>query len=167
MKPVVLSELFQSLVNNALAQARIFINSEAGLMPTAFIGSSSTGEIAVVGMTFENERQKDEAGNAIRRIAQEHKADFVLFLAESWIIPAEHSETFMANRDKYSTVADSPLRKEVVSIFIETHTLHYIGHAGIVRDAKNQATVLEPVFTQADHMSGRFSHFLGPKAVVN
>jgi len=119
------------------------LNSPSGLAPAAFIGNSETNEICVVGLNFPSDEAKEECALKIREIARTTEADFVIFVAESWAI--------------------EPTKKtECVLLTIETKTSDWLARVLIGPDK-----IMAPAVFEKTETSGRFSHFLGPKAVLN
>jgi len=131
------------------------------LMPVAFIGNDKT--FGVVGGYFGDNSDKDAFAEAVKETAKEIHATFVLFVSESWIAP-EAAQDFIDNRDKYPSVSDHPLRKEVVVFQYESHTGCKVGIGEIVRTATTK-TLIKPTLRDVDGMQGRFTHLLPLKRV--
>jgi hypothetical protein len=160
-----LPDFFDKFINSLLPSIKKNLNDRGGLVPVAFVGNSERGTTEVVGMMFTNQEEKDKYCNFIRKIAKEGEADFVVMISESWSVPAEHSEEFINNRDKYPTIESFPKREEIVVVMIETETTRYIGR-GVISGESGRRVVGELEFGEGQ-IQGRFSYFLGPKGVVN
>lgn len=154
----------RDLLKGVIETARANLEYSGSLLPVFFIGNEKT--LNVVGAVFCNDREKDAASDAIRRMSKEIDADFVVFVTESWTIAPEHSEEFMLGirNGKYKRVSDHPKRQEIVSFIIETRLSDCVGIAKIETRSDGSKTFGEVEMKEGEN-SGRFTHFLGPKAV--
>jgi len=137
---------FEQLIQKFWPHMQNGLNSPAGLSPAAFVGNSETGEICVVGLSFPTDAAKDECAGSIRDLARTIGADFVIFVSESSAVePTTKTKT------------------ECVLMTIETKTSDWLAQLPLGPDKVLGAAV---VFRRTEP-TGRFTHFLGPKAVLN
>lgn len=132
-------------------------SSPGGLMPVFFIGSDH--DCQVLGCSWETADDKDRVVAQVRWVANKSKADFVLFVSESWMIGAEHADHFMKNRDKYPEVRLYPHRQEAVMFVLETEMKTFSGKAPILKNRE----MGEVEWLEMKAMEGRFTGFPSKK----
>lgn len=154
------------MVQKVIETAKDNLKQHDMLLPTFFVGNDE--HMAVVGAPFdENVSSKDIAAAAVRRIAKEAEATFVLFVCESYTLPTqEDAKDFMANRDKYPEVKAHPNAVEVVLFQLETDTTVHMG-MGRILDGREMGPVEWKSFPK-ENFDGRFANFLGtPKRTLH
>jgi hypothetical protein len=140
---------------------KLNLETQESLLPVAFIGKGTV--YSIVGMPFDSVNSKDAAAMAMKKIAKEMDADYILMVAESWTIPQEYVKDFMENRDKYPEVASHPHKKECVMFNYESHQECRMGMSDIITTAKGKRTINPPIFfpsVKGSSSTGRFTHLL-------
>lgn len=152
------------MVKKVIEMAAVNLKQEELLLPTFFVGKEDG--IAIVGAPWGNDsREKDHAAEEVKRIAKEMKAEFILFVSESWTIrDQEAAREFQNDRRKYPSVKDHPKAVEVVMFTLETQTGARVGLAEILPGRVMGEVIWQP---KEMHMEGRFSNLLGPKPKIH
>jgi hypothetical protein len=153
----------KNLLNEVVERARKNLEEHGELIPVFFVGGERG--LRIVGATFTSDEEKDKTADVVRSFCREENADFVMFVAESWSVGADKADEFKKGLEegKWKNVAGCPFRTEIVSFMVETKASDKMGYAEI-KTVNGKKTFGEVEFTESQS-SGRFTHFLGPKAV--
>lgn len=151
------------LVLKTIETARQNLKQFPELLPTFFVGNQE--EVQIVGTPFSNnERDKDTAAEVVKQMAAKMGADFILFVAESYILTdPEATKEWMDGKSKYKYIKDHPLAKEVVIFQLETSTTQQLGVADILKDRE----MGDVKWNKGDDAKGRFSNLLGQKPSIH
>lgn len=107
-----------------------------------------------------DEDGKDSFSEAIKLVAKEKSANFVVFLAESWMVSGELGAAFQQrDQGKYPDVASFPGAIEVLCYSVETYQNVYFGFSEIIV-VNGVKTVEPPYFIEPHGGEGRFANFL-------
>lgn len=148
-------EFLESIIHGAMKN----YSNDKYLAPFAFLHSSETNTMQMVAASFTNEKEKDMFAIAVRTLVQKRGVDSILFLSESWTIPKDKTEDFMANRDKYPSVSAYPHRQDCIMISYETKNGAWLGT--IIVDDESKTVLSDEIEVIGAHASsGRFTNFL-------
>lgn len=153
------SDAMKSIIENT----RQFLKVGKTLLPTFFVGNGA--HLQVIGVQWATEQDKDIAAATVKKVAKEMNACFVLFVAETYMLSEDAAKDFMANPQKYGSVAKHPEAKEVVYFVLETKTKTWFAGADILKDRELGAVEWKP--QDPGSASGRFSEFLADKPLVH
>jgi hypothetical protein len=134
---------------------------EGELLPTFFVGSEESFDIVCTPFTgaslTEVALSKDRAAFAVRKMALENHAKFVLFVSEIWTLEDEDAhEDFAKNRNKYPDVASHPKAVDAVMFQLETFSGTELGTASIGPHRE----MGEIKWLPTDSVQGRLTNFL-------
>lgn len=149
-------------INHIIDITRQNVRENEEVMPLFFVGDEEN--MHVVGASFRDDKEKDLAAEAVKKIAKEKGAEFVLSVAEIWIMnDPDAAKDYYSNPDKYKNMGDHPKAREVIYFSLETKTRNWVGRADILPGRKMGVVEwMAPGIT-----GGRFSNFLGEKPTLN
>ncbi len=150
------------LIQGILKTCRQNLKQSQQLMPVFFIGNEDN--IGIIGAEFDDPKSKDVCAAFIRKTAEEKKAEFILFIAESWTIRDQAAaKEYMDDMEAYDySMGNHPGAVEVVMFSLETKTKCWTAMAEI----KNRE-IGEIEWSETGRLEGRFSNFLGEKPTLN
>lgn len=134
-------------------------------VPPVFFVGNATDICVVVADSFNGDAEKDQVAQQVGLLAKKMKADFILFVSESYVLrdPVAAQE-YLDNREKYEySVSKHPKAEEVVMFMLETGTSHTTGLAPVLA-----GRVMGDVeWTSMPGTSGRFANLLGKKPTIH
>lgn len=148
------------VVLKAIEAARKNVKTYPELAPVFFIGAGD--DLKIINVPFERDSDKHMAQALIKKFALEMKADFILFIAESWALNCTMEE-YEKDKDKYTNIAGHPKAIEIVAFMLETKTRSWLGSAKILKDRE----LGEVEWSDGGAAGGRFSNMLGEKPTVH
>ena len=103
-------------------KARQLLEQGEALVPMAFVGNFTTGATIPTALVMRSPANKDAAARAVKMLAEQLDADFVLVLMEAYSLRADKVARYEEILDEYGSLADCPAswRIDVVSLSLET-----------------------------------------------
>ena len=153
---------YREVIDPLITRAREFLEAGELLVPFAFIGHFTTGQMVPVPLGTGDDRSKDAAAATIRRTAEATAADFVFMVMESWGLPPEKVAEYEAIVAQYGSVGASPWRVDVVAFSLETRHGLWFAQAPITRKgrSKTKRTFGEVAFRYFAEVEGRLAGLL-------
>jgi len=159
-----LNDSEKKLIKEVIKTESESFKKDGNLLPKFFLSNSRREEMNVVAASFSNQEEKELFAKAIRGMIKHLEADGVFSALESWTLPKEVSKEFMANRDKYPTVADHPAAFSVITFSYENH---YGNWLGILKcDPKDKTTEDSINFIKPTHSEGLMTNFIDLKSML-
>jgi hypothetical protein len=153
---------YREVIDPLITRAREFLEAGELLVPFAFIGQFTTGQMVPVPLGTGDDRFKDAAAATIRRTAEATAADFVFMVMESWGLPPEKVAEYEAVVAQYGSVGASPWRVDVVAFSLETRHGLWFAQAPITHKgrSKTKRTFGEVAFRYFAEVEGRLAGLL-------
>lgn len=131
------------------------------LVPMWFLGKEGE-KLDIVATPFKDEREKDMAAAAIKRMVAARDADFVFFVSECWtLFDQEAAQDYVKNRHKYpGGIVTHPKRQECVLFDLQTRSGYYMGSAPVLAERKLGEIEWR---SSNDRRGGRFGNMLPPR----
>lgn len=129
-------------VDLLVGAARVNLEKSGHLVPVAII-HHPPNNVKVVPCSFRNDEEKDFVAGELRHMARELEATKVIFIHEAWLRRQANAQSI----DEWDGVlpSESPDKKEVVAVLVETLDGCYMGYAPITRDTGR------PTFGEIDY----------------
>lgn len=157
-----LTDKNKDMISYMVKSARENFERDGDLMPTAIIGHSGTGKMEIVGARFGNQAEKEAVFGTIKAMIKKSSADSIMLILESYTIPQEYVQDFMANRHKYPMVSSHPKAIDIIMFSYENDVGAW--SAVVKVDCKAKKVLDEDVhFMQADSQTGLISGFIPKK----
>lgn len=151
------SELMLKIID----AAKFNLKKSEEFLATFFVGTDT--DLKVIGAPFTNEQEKEMTARSVKKIAQESKATFVVFICPSYILKDPDAvKEYSENKSKYESISKHPMAKEVLLFTLETQYGSKIGVADILPG--REMGVIEWL---EGEFSGRFTDILGQKPTVH
>lgn len=134
--------------------------------PPVFFTSSEDENIEVKPVAFRNNRDKDKVMSDMKARIQDGSVKEYVFVAESWSLEAEKDGVEKAFNE-YGSVADHPLRKEIMLMQYSSAKDEILYKADIIRSGGNVSLGEWETFStksadkKASTNSGRFNDMFG------
>ena len=148
------------LIEGMLQTARDTLRENELVPPCAML--LLNGEVVdIIFAQFNDVRTKDQFAETVRQRASRFKPEAIATLTEAWGLPKEYQtrEAMTAFREQYQAVSEAPFKIDILVLQLETYDGDWIGRAE-VREADVGRTMGAMDWLKADHMGGRFTHFL-------
>jgi hypothetical protein len=154
---------YREVIGPLIARAREFLEAREPLVPFAFVGNFTTGQMVPVPLGTGDDRSKGAAADGIRRAAAAPQADFVFMVMESWGLPPDKIRRVDEIRGRYGSIGASPYRIDMVSFSLETRHGMWFAQAPLKRKgaSKKRRTFGLVEFRHYDDVEGRFADLLG------
>lgn len=160
-------ESYLKVIAPVIAKARELLDRGEDLAPMAFVGNFATGMTVPVALQARNDEEKDAAAAAIRRVAGQLEADFVLVLREAYSLRADKVTRYREILDEYGSLAACPAswRIDVVSLSLETRHGLWVAQVPVKPKglSKKKRTIGTPDFRHYTEVEGRFVDLLPVK----
>lgn len=153
-----------STIKSLVETAALNVKETETLSPMFFVSSKDT--IGIMPGDFSDDESKDMTVEAVRLVVQKMDADFVFFLAESWLASAEDMANVEENRRRYGpSISKWPGSKEVVMFRYEAPNVVWGGVADIMPGrvmGEVKWTEMKP-----GEEKGRFTNFFSERRETN
>lgn len=160
MSPLMENPIIKSLVETA----GVNLKESETLQPVFFISANDT--IGILPANFEDEDAKNESADAVRAVVEKMDADFVFFIAESWMASTKDMGNVNENRRLYGdSISKWPGSKEVVIFRYETPSTIWGGTADILPGRVMGEVQWNEM--KRDEEKGRFTQFFREKRETN
>ena len=162
-----LPESYQKVIAPVIAKARELLEQGEALVPMAFVGNFATGVTVPVVLQSRSVAEKDAAAEAIRRVAGQLEADFVLVLIEAYSLRADKVGRYQEVLDEYGSLANCPAswRIDIVSLSLETRHGLWVAQVPVKPKglSKKKRTIGALDFRHYTEVEGRFVDLLPVK----
>lgn len=157
--------IYRRIIDPLIEQARKFLESGEMLAAVSFVGNLSTREIIAVPIDSETPQAKDRTVELIRRVAEDHEADFIFTMMESWALPQHLVARAQEIIERYGSIGASPYRVDSITFMLETHHGLWLAQGPLKPKghSKRKRTFEPPVFYHMDGVQGRFAGLLPHK----
>jgi hypothetical protein len=153
---------YLAVITPLIDKARGFLEQGDQLYPVAFVGNFTTQAIYPVLMNTDDPLGKESTSRAIRGLADQCEADFVLVISESWTLRQDKMPKMKQIIAEYGSIGASPYRIDSVSITLET--LHGLWVSSLPIKprgvSKKKRTFGSPDFQLFTEVEGLFAHLL-------
>jgi len=133
----------------------------------AFVGNFATGVTVPVVLQSRSVAEKDAAAEAIRLVAGQLEADFVLVLMEAYSLRADKVARYQEVLEEYGSLANCPAnwRIDIVSLSLETRHGVWVAQVPVkpLGISKKKRTIGAPDFRHYTEVEGRFVDLLPAK----